>query len=243
MEEYGTILMGVRPSSAEGWGRSTIRHELAHLVIGQFGRNCVGGHRPTWLEEGLAVYAEGPPSADILADIEQAGSSNSFEPLRSLNGSFSSHGREAGIAYAQSYSVVDYLFTAYGQEKMQALLLTLADGVGYDEALEQVYGFNVDGLEQAWRESLGLPERAIPPTPTPIIGANVPTAVPLGKPENVPTPPAAAATRSAERPLADEPPPTSSTGVCGLGMVPLFLLGLVFTQKRRWGESRSAMRH
>jgi hypothetical protein len=237
MDEYGTILMGVQPSSAEGWGRSTIRHELAHLVVGQFGRNCVGGHRPTWLNEGLAVYAEGPPAPDILADIDRASSSNSFEPLRSLNGSFSSHGQEAGIAYAQSYSVVDFLFDAYGQEKMQSLLLTLAEGTGYDEALEQVYGFNVDGLEQVWRESLGLPERAIPPTPTPIIGANVPTAVPLGKPENIPTPPAAAATRPAERPSTDEQPPAPTTGICGLGIVPFFLMGLIFTQKRRKNES------
>lgn len=58
--EYGTILIGVPPSSAESWGRETVRHELAHLVIGQYGWSCLGGSRPTWLEEGLAVYAAAP---------------------------------------------------------------------------------------------------------------------------------------------------------------------------------------
>ena len=70
--EYSTILMGVPPNIAEDWGRSTIRHELAHLVVGKFGHSCVGGHRPTWLEEGLAMYAEGEPSSTVTSELEQA---------------------------------------------------------------------------------------------------------------------------------------------------------------------------
>ena len=54
--EYNTILIGVPPNIADDWGVSTVAHELAHLVTGQFGRSCVGGSRPTWLEEGLASY-------------------------------------------------------------------------------------------------------------------------------------------------------------------------------------------
>ncbi|MFN2124538.1 MAG: peptidase MA family metallohydrolase, partial [Candidatus Promineifilaceae bacterium] len=60
--EYNVILMGVPPSIAADWGRSTVRHELTHLVLGQYGRSCVGGDRPSWLEEGLAMYAEGEPT-------------------------------------------------------------------------------------------------------------------------------------------------------------------------------------
>jgi hypothetical protein len=81
-EEYSTILIGVPPASAAGWGRSTVRHELAHLVVGQFGQSCVGGSRPTWLNEGLAVYAEGEPSADIQTTLALAQASDSFAPLR-----------------------------------------------------------------------------------------------------------------------------------------------------------------
>ena len=230
-DEYSTILMGVEPTSAEGWGSSTMRHELAHLVVGQFGWSCVGGSRPTWLNEGLAMYAEGEPEADVIASIQTATQANSFEPLRSLNGSFSSHGPEAGIAYAQSYSVVDFLLREYGQDAMQSLLLTLAEGVGYDEALMQVYGMDVDGVEAAWRVALGLPPRTFPPTPTPIIAANVPTAVPLGKPENVPTPPSAAE----PPPVVEERPLTpNNSGICGLGMIPLLGIGLVVSWQTRW---------
>lgn len=222
--EYNTILMGVPPNIAADWGRTTVRHELAHLVIDQFGRSCVGGHRPTWLNEGLAVYAEGEPDSGTAADIENGIHNNHFEPLRSLNGAFPAHDDAAGMAYSQSYSVVDFMLTAYGPEKMQDLILTLADGQGYDAALEQVYGMNVDGLETAWRTAIGAPLRQIPPTPTPLSAARVPTAVPIGAPVSVPTPPAAAVATPETKP--------ASTGVCGLGLLPLLLI--TFVSKRRY---------
>ncbi|VAW34181.1 hypothetical protein MNBD_CHLOROFLEXI01-1282 [hydrothermal vent metagenome] len=226
--EYNIILIGVPPNIAESWGRPTVRHELAHLVVGQFGRSCVGGSRPTWLNEGLAVFAEGTPGETIQQDLANAIESNQFEPVRSLNGAFPSHGPEAGIAYSQSYSVVDFLLDSYGQEKMQALLLTLAAGARYDEALEAVYGFNVDNLEVAWRKSLALPQREIPATPTAVSAASIPTIEPFGLPESVPTEPAAAATAV--------PPATTSIpggGICNLTILPLLLIGFVIISRRR----------
>lgn len=226
--DYNIILIGVPPRIAESWGVPTVRHELAHLVIGQFGRSCVGGSRPTWLNEGLAVIAEGEPSEAIQADIASGIAGNTFEPVRSLNGAFSAHGPEAGIAYSQSYSVVQFLLETYGQAQMQELLLTLAEGTGYDAALEVVYGFNVDGLEQAWRESLSLPPREIPPTPTAVSANAVPTIEPFGLPESVPTEPAAAATAV--------PPTTTGSpagGICNLTVFPLLLIGFGLVIRRR----------
>ncbi|MCB8977274.1 MAG: hypothetical protein H6657_07605 [Ardenticatenaceae bacterium] len=84
---------------------------------------------------------------------------NSFEPVRSLNGAFSAHGSAAGIAYSQSYSVVKFLLETYGQKQMQSLILTLAQGIGYDEALEAVYGFNVDGRSKRGGKVWACPAR------------------------------------------------------------------------------------
>lgn len=226
--EYNTILMGVRPDQVEQWGRETVRHELAHLVLGQFAWSCLGGSRPTWLEEGLATYAEGPPDQETLQDIERAIENDSFEPLRSLSGAFPAHSADAGMAYSQSYSVVAFMFETYGQEKMQALLQALAQGQGYDAALEQVYGFNVDGLERRWREDIGAPPRNIPPTPTPLQAAALPTLPPLTAPQSVPTP----AAIDAPSPASPEGP---LTGICGLGVAPLLLFGLVWEWRRRNG--------
>jgi len=225
--EYNTILIGVPPNIAEDWGRSTIRHELAHLVVGKFGQSCVGGHRPTWLEEGLAMYAEGEPSGTVTSDLEQAIADNSFDPLRSLNGSFPAHGDDAGNAYNQSYSTIKFLREEYGNKNLQALLMLLAQGEGYDDALQQVYGYNVDGLELEWREWIGIPSRQVPPTPTPISAATIPTVVPLAGPGNVPTP---LPTVAAPGPTTPENP---ASGICSLGLVPLFLLGAFSWRKKK----------
>jgi hypothetical protein len=232
-DEYNIILMGVPPDIADTWGVKTVSHELAHLVIGQFGRSCVGGRRPNWLEEGLAVYAEGEPQVEVVEAIENALRDNSFEPLRSLTGPFSAHSTDAGIAYSQSYSVVDFMLNAYGQQKMQQLILLLAEGEGYDEALTTVYGFNMDGLELAWREAVGLPPRAIPPTPTPLTAVAQPTFAPLSVPASLPTPPS-----------VNEPPGQTSggsSGLCGLGATPLVVVAfwLARPKKRKTGHSRN----
>ncbi|NJN54928.1 MAG: hypothetical protein HC804_09330 [Anaerolineae bacterium] len=166
--DYNVILMGIPPSLANTWGQDVVPHELAHLVVAQYGRSCVGGSRPNWLEEGLAVVAEGEPAADIQADIERGVANNSFEPLRSLNGAFSAHGPEAGIAYSQSYSTVAYLLETYGRDPMQQLIQTLAAGKSTDAALEEVYGFNVDGLELEWRAAMGCPRGIFHPRPPPL---------------------------------------------------------------------------
>lgn len=223
--EFNVILLGVPPNQADSWGVQVTPHELAHLVIGQYGRSCVGGSRPTWLEEGLAVYAEGPPDENIRADIARGVSQNAFEPLRSLGGAFSSDHTQAGMAYSQSYSVVNYMLEAHGQEKMQDLLLALAAGATIDEALMQIYGVNVDGLEAQWREAIGAPPRDIPPTPTPLSAAAVPTYAPSGLPQDLPTPPSAAA------PPPAAPQQRPSPGICGLGL--LLPLAAVSWRRRR----------
>ena len=238
--EYNIILIGVPPSSVETWGRSTVQHELAHLVIGQFARSCLGGDLPTWLSEGLAVYAEGEPTEQIRGDIETGINDNTFQPVRSLNGSFPTRGTDATSAYSQSYSLVAHLLETYGQEKMQELLLVLADASGYDEALEQVYGFNADGLETAWRTAIGAPSRVIPPTPTPILASSIPTMVPLGSDQERSSPEPAEVINTLPAPTASSSPPDDNgSGLCGLGLAPLVI---VFTglglRKRRSRKRR-----
>jgi hypothetical protein len=78
------------------------------------------------------------------------------------------------LFYGQSWSLVDFLVTTYGEDQFAALFRAYASGATTAEALEQVYGFNQDGLENEWRASVGLPPRE---APTPGEGAAVPTEV------------------------------------------------------------------
>jgi hypothetical protein len=225
--EYNIILMGVPPAIAANWGRNTVRHELTHLVLGQYGRSCVGGDRPSWLEEGLAMYAEGEPSEEMMENLNNALRNNSFIPLRSLNGAFPAHSDSANLAYNQSFSIIQFLSDEYRPESIAELIQVLATGESYDDALEQVYGFNVDGLEQAWRKWIGAPQRALPPTSTPFSAAAVPTMMPLAAPQDLPTPETFSEISEAQ----PEDPFTNS--LCAFGLLPFMMLGAFSWQSRK----------
>ncbi len=150
---YSTIAIGIPPDRLD-WGLRAMAHELTHLVTHQMVFNPYN-HLPTWLEEGLAMYTEGPLQpvfADLLA---RAIAEDSLISVRSLSSPFSAFPEKSALAYAQSFSIVDFLISGYGQDRMLELLNTFRRGSGYDQALLEVYGFDMDGLNSRWRRSLG----------------------------------------------------------------------------------------
>ena len=153
--KYGTIAIGIAQDNLS-WGKSAIAHELAHLVIGQITLNPYGD-LPTWLNEGLAMYAEGALESGYVTSLNKAIGEKSLISVHSLSSSFSAFAEEALLAYAQSYSLVEFLIGNYGQDKMFELLNTFRQGSSYDDALEQVYGLNMDGLNTLWQDYVTMP--------------------------------------------------------------------------------------
>ena len=147
---YGTIVIGISPVNLY-WGERAIAHEMAHLVIHQMILNPYRG-LPTWLDEGLAMYAEGSLVSEYITYLNQAIADDSLISVRSLSSPFSAYVAEAALSYAQSYSLVEFLISNYGQGKMLELLNTFSQGSNYDAALDSVYGFDMDGLNTLWRE-------------------------------------------------------------------------------------------
>ena len=147
---YGVIAIGIAPHNLS-WGKRAITHELTHLVIHQMTLNPYSG-LPTWLDEGIAMYNEGPLEAGFVNYLKKAIAENSLISVRSLSSPFSAFAKESYLAYAQSYSLVEFLITSYGQGKMLELLNTFSQGSSYDGTLEKVYGFDMDGLNTLWRD-------------------------------------------------------------------------------------------
>ncbi len=147
---HGIIAIGIAPPNMS-WGKRAIAHELTHLVVDQITLNPYN-ELPTWLEEGLAVYNEGEIQDEFAFSLESAVNNDSLISVQSLCSPFSAYSGEATLGYAQSRSLVEYLISSYGQPKMLDLLNTFAGGIGYDEALEAVYGFDMDTLDSLWRE-------------------------------------------------------------------------------------------
>ena len=146
---HSTIAIGMAPDRLD-WGRRAIAHELTHLVIHQMTFNPYN-NLPTWLNEGLAMYAEGTLESRFTKLLSKAIAEDSLISVRSLSSPFSAYFEESGLAYAQSYSLVEFLINNYGQSKMLELLTTFREGSSYDGALRKVYGFDMEGLDSWWR--------------------------------------------------------------------------------------------
>lgn len=150
---YGTIAIGISPENLD-WGRRAIAHELTHLVVHQMTLNPYSG-LPTWLEEGLAMYNEGELESNFAFLLQRAIDRDGLISVRSLASPFSTDADEARLSYAQSYSLVEFLVGTYGSDRMLELLNTFSRGSGYDDALEEVYGLDMDGLNELWQDYAG----------------------------------------------------------------------------------------
>jgi hypothetical protein len=177
--DQNIVILGISQSDLD-WGREAIVHELTHVLVGHLTFSCLGDV-PTWLNEGLAVFSEGELEPDSERQLEDAIRDDSLLTVRSLSSGFSEVADKAYLSYGQSYSITKFLVETHGQEKMTSLLVSLRDGLTIDEALMQTYGFDVNGLESAWRTSIGAQpasasgQPTAQPTPT-----FVPTIVPMG---------------------------------------------------------------
>ena len=234
---YRTVLLAIEPGSI-AWGREVIAHELAHVVIGAYTFSCLDS-TPPWLSEGLAMNAEGREEPFAAGVLRQAIEDNSLLSVRSLGQMFSADPELAYLAYAESESLVQTLIDVHGQASMLRLLDEFRSGTSEDRALREVYGFDRDGLEAAWREWVGAPpmegggEPGGPPTRTPY-----PTFAPITGPLS-----GAAATPSpVPSPAPDESGPETSARTtfllvavglaAGCGLAAGLTVGIVLIARR-----------
>jgi hypothetical protein len=205
--QHNIVIIGISAGQID-WGKGAIAHELTHVLVGHLTFSCLG-FVPGWLVEGLGMYGEGGLDDFSKAALEQAVADDTLISVEALSGGFSENPDIANISYSESYSLVNFLIEEYGKDQMLALLEALKEGATADEALEAVYGFAINGLEDAWRANIGAhprqaPIEAAPATPTATL---VPTIEPLSGAAAGPT---AAPTR-VRTPLEAEPPTATSS--------------------------------
>ncbi|HEY5730348.1 MAG TPA: peptidase MA family metallohydrolase [Anaerolineales bacterium] len=228
--DHDIVILGISQSDLE-WGRDAIVHELTHVLVGHLTFSCLGS-LPTWLVEGLAVYSEGELDSASQKQLDDAIKDNTLLTVRSLSAGFSEVPSKAYLSYSQSYSITKFLIETQGQEKMTAFLISLRDGAALEDALVKTYGFDLDGLEDAWRAGIGAAPRSVSaeptaqPTPT-----YVPTIVPIsGAPlaNQAATPTAIPTSSFGETPTNESPPirggPPIALTLALLGACCLFLL-------------------
>lgn len=123
-----------------------LTHEYVHVVV----RHIVKDKISWWLNEGLAETLSRNFDAGIQDLVRQAYANNTAFPYADLEG----HQLKKlspdtlRLAYAQSQAAVNLLWTRFGQKKMFDMLNLLAQGMGQEEALRQVYRRSYSMLER-----------------------------------------------------------------------------------------------
>jgi hypothetical protein len=146
--DLSTIMFGF-DSGDLAWDKTTLVHELAHMVSYQMTRNPYNT-MPVWLSEGFSTYAEGELELYYRSTLATALNYEDTLSVRSLSSPFSAVSALAYLSYAESYSLVDYLITTYGQASLLAYLTSFQQGRDYDEALQNAYDLDMDGLYRLW---------------------------------------------------------------------------------------------
>jgi hypothetical protein len=181
--------------------RGISAHEFTHLLVAEAAGSAIQ-RVPSWLNEGLAEYANPEPAPTYDQYLRRAIQDGKLKPLWHLT-AFNGTPEDIIIAYGHSSSVVQYLIDTYGEGKVAEVMRAIRSSLDVDRALEQVYGFDQYGLDTAWRKNMGL--APLPPREPAVASATAtPGPTPAPTPGSTPAP-----TATANPP---PPPPTAGPG-------------------------------
>lgn len=147
------VLLG--PSAQPGQVDRDVSHEVTHLAVD--GATAELAPLPTWLDEGMAMVAEGPADPSYLSALNDAAQSGQLLSLQSLSGNFPEDPNQALVAYAESESMVRYFTQVYGQERLTQLVDAYRHGQTDDQAFTNSVGVSASRFEAGWRQSIGAP--------------------------------------------------------------------------------------
>ncbi|PIU19828.1 MAG: hypothetical protein COT18_05455 [Elusimicrobia bacterium CG08_land_8_20_14_0_20_59_10] len=150
---YGNVLL-----LYEGPGlRSTMAHEMTHLIFNEFmGLAQAGQHR--WLNEGVAVYEERRSSAQTEAfysrRVNEAVAPNPIPFSQMVNlAPLGESLKNVDRWYAQVGSVAGFMIRDGGSFNFSLFLAKLRDGASPDQAIAGAYSGSwkkLDDVEKAW---------------------------------------------------------------------------------------------
>ena len=141
-----------------------VRHELTHVVTGAATRGFLLPI-PIWINEGISTYAQNnllPSESQAFANAVQR---NQVLPITSLAASNRDTGNSVSLFYSESGSIIAFMIEKLGQDKFGDFIAAMKNDTT-EGALQTVYGFDYLGLENAWRQAVGLPQ-VDPNAPTP----------------------------------------------------------------------------
>jgi hypothetical protein len=193
----------------------TLRHEFGHILNQTAGEGSLA-RLPSWLDEGTAVYAQSTPG-DYATAFNAAAKANRLIPFAQMDAP-ATDPNLVGIFYGEAYMMVKYLVDKNGPATYSKLFATIKGGTRFDQALQQVYGFDLAGFEKEFRTAVSAAPAAPAATVAPTRPAQQaqPTRAPATRPAAQVT--ATAPTRTA--------PASSSGGDNNIGNGTIAIVGI-----------------
>lgn len=138
-------------SLVNGEGPLTLRHELVHAALGQFGTVW-----PHWFQEGLAQELTGERKWHMqqVATLTRAVTQDRVFYFDDLAEHFPQYPDDVEIAYAQSVAFVEFLRDRHGTLAFQRLIDRVSGGDGFEKAFGVAFFVPLSMEEDAFRKEL-----------------------------------------------------------------------------------------
>jgi Peptidase MA superfamily len=131
-------------------GQVTLRHELAHVALGQLARSW-----PRWFQEGLAQTLTGENfSMTHYAALFRAVTQEKVFRFEHLADAWPDLPSDVEIAYAQSAAFVAWLAARHGPEGMGRLVDEVGTGQPFEQAFSKAFRTSLWVEELEWREGM-----------------------------------------------------------------------------------------
>jgi hypothetical protein len=144
------IVVGVTAEGARQDRRTTLIHEVAHVVVTEV---TDGRRLPRWLDEGIARVVAGEHGVADLSLLAHARLADRFLPLASLVEGFPPGAADAALAYAEAGRAVSVCCSAR-DDTLARLLAQIGGGSDVDAALQSISGRATWQLDVDMRRSV-----------------------------------------------------------------------------------------
>ncbi len=132
-------------------GPLTLRHELVHVALGQFGHVW-----PHWFQEGLAQELTGERKwrMEQVATLTRAVTQDRVFDFDDLTAHFPAYPDDVEIAYAQSAAFVEFLRDRHGSYAFQRLIDRVEGGDGFEKAFGVAFFVPLSMEQEAFKKDL-----------------------------------------------------------------------------------------
>jgi tetratricopeptide (TPR) repeat protein len=159
--KYNKLMFTSPRATVRGYGwRDTLSHEYVHYVVAHLTRRDL----PIWLHEALAKYLERrwtgertmrmTPSREGL--LTRRIESNTLVTFQQMHPSMAylPSAEDASVAYAQVFTIMEYVVQRRGTAAIRSLLYRLRDGEELEDAFASTFGERFDVFERSWMRYL-----------------------------------------------------------------------------------------